>query len=313
MSDVKPRTILGHLMVLSTIIIYSFNTNFMKTLLPEWIDPFGLVVLRTGGSFVCFWLISFFIRDKVKATRKEILMMLLGGAIGMGLNMLFYIKGVAMTGPVDAFIIRTFQPTIVFGLSIIFLHKVFKVSQLGGIFIGLLGAIYVSLSTPLEGHQIDSFWGDVLIFLSSVAYAFFLVLIKPITSHINPFTVMKWMSLGAIIVTLPFGLKDAVEAPVFHQAFEWAVWGKLLFTVFVSTIVAYLLAVRALHYISAFADSLYIYLLPVLGTIVAICMKTDVFSWHDPIGLVMILCGFYIINKDSFKSFFSNKKTNLNN
>ncbi|MGL5226832.1 MAG: EamA family transporter, partial [Bacteroidales bacterium] len=69
----------------------------------------------------------------------------------------------------------------------------------------------------------------------------------------------------------------------------------------------------ALHYISAFADSLYIYLLPVLGTIVAIFMKTDVFSWHDPIGLALILCGFYIINRDAFKSYFQNKKSNLNN
>lgn len=35
--NMKTREIIGNLMVLGTILIYSFNTNFMKVLMPEWI------------------------------------------------------------------------------------------------------------------------------------------------------------------------------------------------------------------------------------------------------------------------------------
>ena len=42
----KTREIIGNLMVLGTILIYSFNTNFMKVLMPEWIGPLGLVLAR---------------------------------------------------------------------------------------------------------------------------------------------------------------------------------------------------------------------------------------------------------------------------
>ena len=39
----KSQAYIGHLMILSTTFIYSFNTNFMKVIIPEWIGPNGLV------------------------------------------------------------------------------------------------------------------------------------------------------------------------------------------------------------------------------------------------------------------------------
>lgn len=105
----KPEAYKGHLMALATILIYSFNTNFMKIVMPEWIGAHGLVLIRCIASTVGFWFISLFLH----ATRqnhpsgKEIGIIMLGGALGMGANLLLYINGLALTGPVDAFVIRT--------------------------------------------------------------------------------------------------------------------------------------------------------------------------------------------------------------
>ena len=103
----KPREIIGHLMVLSTIIIYSFNTNFMKILMPTWVGPHGLVLIRCAIMACGFWIISLFLPtgNQVKPTRKDILMMMLGGVLGIGGNLLLYINGLNITGPVDAFVI----------------------------------------------------------------------------------------------------------------------------------------------------------------------------------------------------------------
>ena len=35
----KSQAYIGHLMILATTFIYSFNTNFMKVIIPEWIGP----------------------------------------------------------------------------------------------------------------------------------------------------------------------------------------------------------------------------------------------------------------------------------
>lgn len=112
----KPKEIIGHLMVLSTIVIYSFNTNFMKILMPEWIGPHGLVLIRCTVMAFGFWIISLFIpanKQQAKPKRKDIFMMMLGGLLGIGGNLLLYINGLNITGPVDAFVIRTVQPIIV--------------------------------------------------------------------------------------------------------------------------------------------------------------------------------------------------------
>lgn len=56
----KSQAYIGHLMILATTFIYSFNTNFMKVIIPEWIGPNGLVLLRCSASTLVFWLIGLY-------------------------------------------------------------------------------------------------------------------------------------------------------------------------------------------------------------------------------------------------------------
>lgn len=283
-------------MVLATTLIYSFNTNFMKVLL-DWIGPHGLVVARCAMSTAGFWIICLFIREKSeKPGRKDILMMMLGGALGIGANLLFYINGLAKTGPVDAFVIRTAQPIIIIALAVIFLHKKFSWNKGIGIFLGIAGTLYISLMPHPDGMK-DSLTGDILVFLSSVATSLFLLLIKPYTQKFNSFIVMKWMSLGALIITLPFGYRQFLEAPVFTEAAPVHIWLEFGFVLIFATMVGYFLTVEALNYVSAFVESAYKYLLPVTGAIVSISMGLQNFSWHYPIALVIIVAGFILINR----------------
>lgn len=297
-TQIKSHAYIGHLMVLTTMLIYSFNTNFMKLLIPAWIGPEGLVLLRCGVSAACFWIISLFMPSSrtTKPSKKEILMIMAGGALGMAGNLLFYIKGLSLTGPVDAFVIRTIQPIIVIALSVIFLHAVFTRYKAIGIILGLAGTLYVSLM-PHAGAVKDSFSGDILIFISSVFNGLFLVLIKPYTQKFNTVFVMKWMSFAALIITIPFGIKQLIHAPVFTGDPSLHVWLELGYTLIVATMIAYFLGIEALNYISAFTESAYIYLLPVTGAIVSIGLGLQKFSWHDPIALVLIVIGFILINK----------------
>lgn len=299
----KSKAYIGHIMILATTIIYSFNTNFMKVVMPEWIRPDGLVLLRCMVSTLGFWIIGLFIRPKAMASRpgrKDILMMMLGGVLGLGGNLLLYINGLALTGPIDAFVIRTTQPIIVIALAVIFLHAVFNRYKAIGIVLGIAGALYASLM-PHEGAVHDSFGGDVLVFSSSVSYSFFLVVIKPYTQKFDSVTVMKWMSLAAFIITLPFGVRQLVEAPVFSGEMPLHIWLEIGYTVVFATIVGYFFSVKALNYITPLVESAYKYLLPVTGAAVSVLMGLQKFSWHDPIALALIVAGFILINKNKKK------------
>ena len=295
----KPKEIIGHLMVLSTIVIYSFNTNFMKILMPEWIGPHGLVLIRCTVMAFGFWIISLFIpanKQQAKPKRKDIFMMMLGGLLGIGGNLLLYINGLNITGPVDAFVIRTVQPIIVIALAVLILHADFNRYKAIGIVLGLAGTLYVSI-TPHAGAVKDSFTGDVLIFVASVFNALYLILIKPYTQKFNSVIVMRWMSLAAFILVLPFGLHQTLEAPLFTSEAPVHIWLELGFVLIFATMIAYFLNLKALLYISPFVESVYIYLLPITGAIVSISLGLQKFSWHDPIALVLIIAGFVLINK----------------
>lgn len=294
----KSKAYIGHLMILGTTFIYSFNTNFMKVVMPQWIGPDGLVLLRSTASAIAFWLISLFLRPSrttPKPTRKDIFMMLLGGILGMGGNLLFYINGLNLTGPIDAFVIRTAQPIIVIALGILFLHASFNKYKAFGILLGLGGALYASI-VPHAGVVKDSLSGDILVFMSSVSYAFFLILIKPYTQKFDSVTVMKWMSLAAMLVALPFGIRQLIHSPFFSTLAPLHVWLELGYILVFATIIGYFLSVYALHYISPFIESIYKYLLPVTGAAVSIFMGLQKFSWHDPLALAMIVVGFILIN-----------------
>ncbi|WP_294140540.1 DMT family transporter [uncultured Sanguibacteroides sp.] len=294
----KPEAYKGHLMALTTILIYSFNTNFMKIVMPEWIGAHGLVLIRCITSTIGFWVISLFIRTTQQdhPSGKEIGIIMLGGALGMGANLLLYINGLALTGPVDAFVIRTVQPIVVIALAVFILHAKFTRNKAIGILLGLAGTLYISIVPHASGAK-DSFTGDILIFLASVCSALFLILIKPYTQKYNPVIVMKWMSLAAFIVTLPFGIFQLLHAPIFTGEAPVHIWLELGFTLIFATMIAYFLNVKALQYISPFVESIYIYLLPITGAIISIALGLQEFSWHDPIALVLIIIGFILINK----------------
>ena len=295
----KPKEIIGHLMVLSTIIIYSFNTNFMKILMPEWIAPHGLALIRCTVMVLGFWIISFFIpasKQQAKPKRKDILMMMLGGLLGIGGNLLLYLNGLNITGPVDAFVIRTVQPIVVIALAVLILHVDFNRYKAIGIVLGLAGTLYVSI-TPHAGTMKDSFTGDILVFVSSIFNGLYLILIKPYTQKFNSIIVMRWMSLAAFILVLPFGLYQTFKAPLFTSEAPVHIWLELGIMLVFATMIAYFLNLKALQYITPFVESVYIYLLPITGAIVSISLGLQKFSWHDPIALVLIIAGFALINK----------------
>lgn len=296
----KSSSLPGHLMVLTTIIIYSFNTNFMKELMPQWISPYGLLLGRAIVSTIGFWILSLFwhSEEEVRPKLRDIGMMMLGGVLGIAGNLFFYLKGISMTGPVDTFVIRTFQPIIVIALSAFILHTGITFNKIVGIALGLAGTIYISITPHTHGVQ-DSFVGDMYVFLSSISYALFLVLIKPYTMKFSPITVIKWMSLSAMIVSFPIGIKDLLEAPALHENPGAMVWFEFGFILILATMLSYFLSIKALSYITPFTESAYIYLLPITGSIVSIALGIQAFSWHDPIALVLIVAGFWFINKPS--------------
>lgn len=300
----KSKEYIGHILAIIAILIFSFNTNFMKSIMPEQIGAFGLVLARCLVSTVGFWIVGLFSHEAKgeSPSRRDVWMIMLAGVMAISGNLLFYLKGLELTGPIDATVLRTLQPIMVIGIAAIFFHEKISRYKIIGICLGIIGTVYVSIAPHHHGVE-DSFVGDVLIFIATAFTAIYLVMIRPYTVKYNTVTIMKWMSLSSLIVCIPFGYHSLITAPVFHaETFSWIVWGKIAYSVIVGSMVALFISVLSLRYISAFVKSTYIYLLPITGTLVAIMLKLQYPNWHDPIAFVIILAGFILVNKKPKKS-----------
>ncbi|MFM2139002.1 MAG: hypothetical protein RJA57_1309, partial [Bacteroidota bacterium] len=53
----------AHIAVLTTNLFFAGNLSLVKHISPEKIGPYGLNIVRVGGSLVLFWLFWFFERN----------------------------------------------------------------------------------------------------------------------------------------------------------------------------------------------------------------------------------------------------------
>jgi drug/metabolite transporter (DMT)-like permease len=140
----------------------------------------------------------------------------------------------------------------------------------------------------------DTFLGDVFIFINATAYGVYLVLISPLMKKYHPVTVIKWVFLLGLFMVLPFGYEQFSEVawstlpPKAMWAMGYVVVGLSFF--------AYLFNTVALKYVSPSVVSSYIYLQPIIASLVAIWMGKDHLDWIKVLSAVLICIGVYLVS-----------------
>ncbi|MBT8271285.1 MAG: EamA family transporter, partial [Bacteroidia bacterium] len=95
----------AHLALFGANLIYGANYLIAKGVMPDKIGPSAFVLIRIIGASLLFWIIRFFIREKVE--KKDLLRLLLCGLLGVATNQMFFFNGLNLTSPIDASIIIT--------------------------------------------------------------------------------------------------------------------------------------------------------------------------------------------------------------
>ncbi len=282
----------SHIALLLVNLIYGANFSIVKEVVPSSIQSFALVVLRAGSAALLFWLTSVFL-PKEKVARKDFYLLLLLGVCGVAVNQLLFIRGLELSKPIDASIIMIFNPIIVLILEIIFLKEKVSLIRSIGIITGVAGASMlllfkggVSLSGPVVSY------GNLLIFINCISWGFFLVLVKPLMLKYRTVTIMKWVFCFGFIYVLPFGYPQL-------QGFSPASvsvggWACIVYILAASTYIAYFLNTYALAELTPSVASVYIYMQPVIATIIAIALKQDKPDAMKFFSAALVVFGIYL-------------------
>ena len=280
--------------------IFGFNHTIAKELMPNVLSPNALLYSRVLGAAICFWFVSLFTkREKVEI--KDFKLIIICAIFGMGLNMITALNGLYNSTPINSSIITTLAPIFIFLISVILLKEKISKRKYAGVFIGFIGTLTLILLNEKSLENAPNInLGNFYLFINSISYALYFVLVKPLTEKYNMITIMKWLFLFSIFINMPFGLVEFMQVEwveINHTSFI-----KIFYVVFCTTFLVYLLNLYALKNLKATTVGMFIYLQPVIGILFAIYRGADKLTIPDISSVLLVFAGVYLVSKKTTKA-----------
>ena len=292
------RIFLSHIALIIVNLIYALNYTIAKDVMPEYIQPSGFILLRViGGSILFFLTYLFFVKERVK--KKDFFRLMLCGLFGVAINQLFFFEGLNLTTPINAAIIMTISPVLVIITSAIIIKEKITVRKIIGIILGLIGACILILNSGDISFENDFFTGNILVLINATSYAIYLVLVKTLMKRYNPITVMFYVFIFGLIFVLPFGIDEIQKIDL--TTFNEEVYLKIGFVVICTTFIAYMFNAFALKSLNPSVVSVYIYLQPLLASLIAIALNSDSLSLVKILSAIFIFSAVFLVSIPSKK------------
>ena len=258
----------AHLALFTVGVIYALNYFIAKGLMPNKIGPSGFITLRIIGGGLLFGLVGV-LSGFEKIEKSDFFRLVMCGLTGVTINQLCFFNGLSITSPVHASLIMTINPIFVLIASAAILGSSITTRKLLGIALGGIGAAILLLNTT-ESNTANgsSLKGDILILINALSYGIYLVIVKPLMNKYRPLTVISWVFLFGAIFAIPFGLGEVLE--ISWSDFSSNDWQGVLYVVIGTTFLAYLLNIYALGSVEPTVVSIYIYLQPIIVTLLSV-------------------------------------------
>jgi drug/metabolite transporter (DMT)-like permease len=280
-------------------IIYGVTFTIAKDVMPKYVDAFGFIVMRVGGSVLLFWSISFF-GPKEKIAKEDFPRIVAAAFFGVAFNMLTFFKGLSYTSPIMGSVLMVTTPMIVLILSAFIMKERMENRKILGIILGLAGTVTLILYGKSLVNATNASLGNLLVFVNAISYGFYLIIVKKLMDKYNAFTFVKWIYTFGFLMVLPFGWNE-------FQAIDFAnlptdIFWKIGFVVVFSTFLTYLLNLVSMRELKPTTVAVFIYLQPLFATIFAVSLGKDDLSLVKLISAVLIFVGVYLVTQKKVTS-----------
>lgn len=281
-------------------IIYGMTFTIAKDVMPSYVQAYGFIIMRVGGSAILFWLVWLFsriskdVRDE-KIDSADYPRIFWAAFFGVALNMLAFFKGLSLTSPISASVLMVSTPIIVLVLSAIILKERMQKRMVFGILLGLIGTALLILYGKSAGNATNPTLGNFLVFINATSYGLYLVIVKKLMDKYNPFNFAKWIYLIGFIMVLPFGWNQ-------FQAVDWTsmpmdIYWKIGFVVVFSTFGTYMLNLLSMRELKPTTVAVFVYLQPVFATVFAISLGKDELTLVKIVSAILIFTGVYLVTQ----------------
>ncbi|MHA1649091.1 MAG: DMT family transporter [Candidatus Helarchaeota archaeon] len=184
-------------------------------------------------------------------------------------------------------------------ISYFLLKENFNYKKVVGIFIGVIGLIFLTtggnFQTLLEGE----FLGDLFCLIGGLFWAFYIVLSRKLLhdgkTDYKPLNIALSTTILSFIFLIPLvPFYSGFLSPTF--TFTLQIWLELLYMGTFCTVLAYILYFAGMRSISATSAAFILLLEPTIAVILGIILLSEVFAIFSIIGAFLILGAIIIVN-----------------
>lgn len=289
----KSRNI-AFLLAFLAALIYGVSFTVAKEVMPEYIRPFGFILIRVFGAAILFWTVGIFLKNEKIATR-DYPRLILGAVFGIALNQLSFFKGLSMTTPINASVIMVTTPILVLIFSSFLINEKASKRKILGIFIGLFGAVMLIVFGKDSEMASNATLGNLLIFVNASSYGLYLILIKNLTTKYHAITLAKWLYLFGLIMVIPFGISEL--SLVQWNAMPMSIWYRVGFIILFTSFLTYMFNLFAIKELKPTTLSIFIYLQPVIASSYALLVGSDSLNLIKVSATLLIFIGVYLVTR----------------
>ncbi|NBP05705.1 MAG: DMT family transporter [Bacteroidetes bacterium] len=274
-------------------LLYAILFSWAGEIMPSYISAEGFVWLRILTAFTLFSICSLFITDKAIDWRNDWKRFALCAFFGTAANMFMFFKGLSMTKPINGAVLMLVTPLFVAIIEHWVQKKTPSISMTAGISIGALGAFLLMWG---KGAQFSSetLEGDIWVSVNALFYAIYLVLAKKLANKYHAITVNRVMFGMGLIYIAPLG-----AIPLWNTQFTAIpgdIWLKIGYILFFTSFLVYLLNTYGIKHASGSLVGIYIYLQPLLATVIAMLLGRDQLTPEKAMYALMIIIGVWLVS-----------------
>lgn len=262
--------------------------------MPKWLLSEAFVSMRIIISGIMFLIIQlFFIKQKI-TDRNDLKLVFICTLFGTLFNMLLFFKGLSYTHRINGAVLMMFTPIFTAIMSGILLKERFGPLRVAGFAIATLGGVFFIGGVALNFTK-QTVWGDLMVTANAILYSVYLVKVKSLMRKYNPMTVSTYTFAMASVLVLPFGFQQLTTTH--FSSFPTTIWIGIVFVIIGTTFFTYLLNAWALKHASPSLVGSYIYLQPILATIIAVLAGKELLTPEKVIFAVLIFAGVFLVNQ----------------
>jgi drug/metabolite transporter (DMT)-like permease len=276
---------------------FFFGTSVIavKHITPSLMPPFALTAVRIITTMLLFWSMYAVRPVKMGITKKDFLRLAFCALLGITMNQTFTMLGFSLTTPIHASLLLLSTPIAIMLLAAWFLKESLTGFKIAGLLFGVAGGAVLILSKDQSAQAgAQQSLGDLLVVLSSVSYATYVITIKPLTAKYKAIHILQWVFLFGTFFCLPIGW--SALGKVQWLAFDGWSWFALAYCIIGATFLAYQFMNYGIKKLGASITGSYIYTQPFFATVASMIILHESLNLQKISAAMLIMAGVFLTN-----------------